>query len=82
MNIIIGLIIMAVGFAFIVKTEWFLNNFGRVSLFEEHFATSGGTRLGYKLLGMVIMFIGLLFAINLIGGFTSWFLGPVIRLYE
>ncbi|MCK5510565.1 hypothetical protein KAI65_03415 [Candidatus Parcubacteria bacterium] len=82
MNIIIGLIIMAVGLSLIIKTEWFLNNFGRVALFEAHLATSGGTRLGYKLLGMLIMFIGLLFAINLIGGFTSWILGPVIRLYE
>ena len=82
MNVIIGLIIMDIGFTFIAKTEWFLSNFGRVSWFEAHLATSGGSRLGYKLLGMIIVFIGLLFAINLIGGFMSWVLGPVINLYK
>ena len=82
MNIIIGLIIMAVGFAFIAKTEWFLNNFGRIAWFEAHLPTSGGTRMGYKLLGMAIVFIGVLFAANIIGGFMSWVLGPVIKLYK
>ena len=82
MNVIVGLVIMAVGFAFIAKTEWFLNNFDRIAWFEAHLATSGGTRMGYKLLGMAIVFIGVLFATNIIGEFTSWILGPIIKLYK
>ena len=72
MNFLIGIIIIAIGLVLIVKTEWFLNNFGRIGFFEEHFGTSGGTRLGYKLIGMLAIFIGILTATGSISGFMGW----------
>lgn len=81
MNIIIGLIISAVGLVLIIKTEWFLSNFGRIGWFEEHLATSGGSRMGYKLLGMLIIFTGLLFITNMIGGALTWILSPLLKFY-
>jgi len=82
MHIFVGLIIMAVGLIFIVKTEWFLYNFGRIGFFESHLAIQGGSRLGYKLIGLVIIFIGLLVAVNLFGGFVQTVTSPLTQYQD
>ena len=82
MHIIIGLIIILVGLLLVVKSDWFLNNFGRIGFFERHLSTEGGTRLGYKLLGMIVVFVGMMVLTNLIGGFGEWALGPYLRMYN
>ncbi|MFH1745175.1 MAG: hypothetical protein ABH881_03345 [bacterium] len=79
-SIIIGLIIMVVGFIFVAKTEWFLNNFGRIAFFEKYLGMEGGSRLGYKLVGLLALFIGFLVFSGMIEGFLMWILGPIIRL--
>jgi len=78
-NLIIGLLIMAVGVAPIIKTEYFLETFGRIEFFEIKMGTSGGSRLGYKLLGMATVFIGILVATGMIGGFIAWIFSPLTR---
>jgi hypothetical protein len=79
LHFILGAIITFVGFLFVAKTEWFLENFGRISFFEEHLGSEGGSRLGYKLLGIIIIFIGTLIMTGLIGGFMRWILSPLIK---
>lgn len=79
MRFILGLVIMAIGIFLMVKTEWMLSNFGRIAFFENKFGTEGGSRLGYKLVGMTFFFIGLLVATNLIGGFLQWIFSPLTR---
>lgn len=56
-RIIWGFIGIAIGYTFVVKTEWYLNFAGRVAWAEEHLGLEGGTRLFYKLLGIVIIFV-------------------------
>jgi fatty acid desaturase len=79
MNIILGLIIAAVGVGLVMKTEWLMQNFGRIAWFEAKLGAEGGSRLGYKLLGLIAIFIGLLVMTGLIGSFMGWALGPLIR---
>jgi hypothetical protein len=79
MNILIGLIITAVGVLIVAKSELLLSNFGRIAFFEQHLGTSGGSRLGYKLVGMLVIFIGVLVAVDLIGGFLEWITSPLTR---
>lgn len=79
MYIIIGLIIMAVGVFMVVKTESILRMFGQVAFFDKYLGTEGGSRLGYKLIGILFIFIGLLVLTNMIGGFLEWILGPLLR---
>jgi len=79
MNIIIGLIIIAVGFLIVVKSEAILNTFGRIGFFERHLGAEGGSRLGYKLVGFLIIFIGMLVMTDLIGGFLGWVLSPLLK---
>jgi hypothetical protein len=62
------------------KTEWLVSNFGHVYFFEKYLGTEGGTRLGYKLIGLFIIFIGLLTISGLIENFTGWLFGPLLRV--
>ncbi|NCQ16432.1 hypothetical protein GW814_02140 [Candidatus Falkowbacteria bacterium] len=79
MNIVIGAIILAVGALIVIKSEAVLNMFGRITFFEHYLGTEGGSRLGYKLVGLLTIFIGFLIMTNLIGGFLEWVLSPLLR---
>lgn len=80
MRIILGLIIIAIGTLIIIKTEGLLSIFGRIEFFEKHLGSDGGSRLGYKLIGLFIIFIGILVTTNMINGFMEWLLSPLIRV--
>jgi hypothetical protein len=79
---LLGAFIAFIGFMIIWKSEWMLNNFGRIALFDKFMHTEGGTRLGYKLIGMLAMFIGTLMMTGLIDNFMGWFLGPLVDLFR
>jgi hypothetical protein len=79
MRFILGIIIMAIGAAVVLKAEWMLRNFGSIGFFERHLGSGGGSRLGYKLVGMLMFFIGLLIMTGMIGGFVSWMLSPLTK---
>jgi hypothetical protein len=57
---ILGILIAAIGFLITWKSEWLLNNFGRLESAERYL--NGGTRLGYKIIGIILIIIGLLYA--------------------
>ncbi|MBL7141946.1 hypothetical protein ISS21_02550 [Patescibacteria group bacterium] len=59
LHIIIGLGIIVAGFMTTWKSEWFLRHFGRVDWAEDHLALEGGTRFFYKMVGIVIIFLGI-----------------------
>ena len=79
LKILLGIILVIIGFLFVAKSEWLLNNFGRIGFFEEHLGTEGGSRLGYKLIGLFVIFIGFLVSTNMIGGFLGWILSPLLK---
>lgn len=82
MNILIGLAIMFSGFLLLWKSEWLINNVGRMDFFESYLRTIGGTRMGYKLIGITAMLIGMMMATNLFGGFMSFVLSPLIKAQQ
>ncbi|HCJ52360.1 MAG: hypothetical protein A2898_01305 [Candidatus Kerfeldbacteria bacterium RIFCSPLOWO2_01_FULL_48_11] len=56
MRYFLGIIIIGIGYVFVWKSDWFVENFGRIDFAERHLASGlGGTRLFYKLLGIVII---------------------------
>lgn len=79
MNIFWGLVLMAVGAAMVIKTEWLLQNFGRISWFEAKLGTEGGSRLGYKLLGIIVIILGIIQMTGGMGSFLTWILGPLLK---
>ena len=79
MHFIIGLIGMVVGALMVIYSEKLLNAFGSIPFFEKYLGTEGGSRLGYKLIGMLVFFIFMLVFLNLFQGFILWVLSPIIR---
>ncbi len=78
-HIILGIILTAVGAILIIKTEWFINNFGRMSWFEEKLGYEGGSRLGYKLVGIVFLFVGIIVMTGSGTAFLQWLTKPLTR---
>jgi len=70
-RIILGLVLTAVGILFVLKGEWFYENFGAIPSAEKYLG-GGGSRLFYKLLGVLLALIGFLIMTNLHLGFTNW----------
>ncbi|MEK7105453.1 MAG: hypothetical protein AAB865_02110 [Patescibacteria group bacterium] len=77
-RIVIGLLIIAVGFMMVWKNEWFLDFLGR-SEFAETKLGPGGTRLFYKLLGVAVCFIGMLVATKVIQETVIGSFGPMFE---
>ena len=79
MQVIIGIIMMAAGGFMAIKSEVMLDFFGRIEFFEDKLASSGGSRLGYKMVGLIVFFLGMLTATGLIMGFLEFVLAPVLK---
>ena len=78
-HIFLGIIITAAGVFLVIKTEWFVNNFGRIAWFEDKFGSEGGSRLGYKLVGLLAIFIGIVVMTGSGPDFMRWLLAPLLR---
>lgn len=77
-----GLVGIALGAAMVIRTEGLVSAFGRIEFFDRYLGAEGGTRLGYKLIGLLVIFISVLIATNMIGGFMTWLLGPLLRFNQ
>jgi hypothetical protein len=77
-RILIGFVITTLGFFFVWKTDIFYSMLGSVAWAERTFG-GGGTRLFYKLMGVAIIFIGVMIMTNLfdliVGGFIRSLFG-------
>ncbi len=82
MLVIIGLIIIVAGVFIVLKTEALLNMFGRIEVFDKYLGTEGGSRLGYKIIGIIAIFIGTLVMTNMIGGFIEWVFAPLLKFSQ
>lgn len=78
MRFFIGIILVAVGVLLILKTEWFIQNFGTNAWAEEHLGYNGGTRLMYKFIGLIFIFFGFLAITNLLNAFL---MGTVVKIF-
>lgn len=73
-TIIIGAIVSIVGLVLTIKAEWFFQQFGRIPFAEKYLGLDGGTRLFYRLLGILFFIGGLLWATGAIQkGFAGLF---------
>jgi len=76
-----GMIVALIGFIFVWKSDWFLKNFGRIPFAEKYLGTEGGTRLFYKLIGLLIMFGAFMHAVDLMEPFGAWVYKTVFSRY-
>lgn len=75
MRYFIGVIMVIIGVFLVIKTQWFIENFGTNAWAEDKLGTSGGTRLLDKLLGILSIFLGFLVLTNMIQGFIMGTIG-------
>lgn len=75
---LLGMGIVALGVSMVIRTEWIMNFFGRVDWAEQHLGLEGGSRLFYKLLGVVACFFGVLTAFGLFEGFFAATAGQLL----
>ncbi|MBI2476706.1 hypothetical protein HYV72_00880 [Candidatus Uhrbacteria bacterium] len=78
-RIILGFIISAIGFVIVWRVNGVLELLGPSSWAETKFATWGGSSSLYRLVGVVIIFIGLMVMTNLHFVFLTWLTGPLLR---
>jgi len=78
MRYFIGVLLVLAGLVLILKTEWFIQNFGTNAWAEAHLGYNGGTRLMYKLIGLAFIFFGFLAITNLLNAFL---MGTVVKLF-
>jgi len=79
LHIFLGLIGMIAGAAITIYSEKMLNAFGRIPIFDKYLGLEGGSRLGYKLIGIFIFFISVLAFFNLHEQFVMWIISPLLR---
>jgi len=60
MKYLVGIILIAVGFVIIWKSNWLMDNMGRIEWAEAHLGSDGGTRVFYKLIGVLIIILSFL----------------------
>lgn len=80
MKYIVGILVILVGCFLIIKTEWFIQNFGTSSWAEEHLGTSGGTRLMYKLIGIIAIMLSMMGMTGMLGEVIIGTLGKLFGL--
>ena len=68
-----------VGFLIIWKSEWLYQNFGTVAWAEEHLGTEGGSRLFYKLFGLMMIFVSFLGVSGFLGGLILGIFGGLFK---
>lgn len=78
-RILIGLLICAIGWLLVWKTQWLISIMGYVNWAEAHLG-GGGTTLFYKLLGTAIIIMGFMVMTNLMEGFVVGLLGGIFGL--
>tara|TARA_Y100001970_G_C14051874_1_gene759388 strand:+ start:163 stop:405 length:243 start_codon:yes stop_codon:yes gene_type:complete len=79
MKYILSILAIALGVFMVIKTEWFLQNFGRSAWAEDKLG-GGGTRLMYKLLGIFVIFISLSVMTGSMEGMVLAVLGPLFGI--
>jgi hypothetical protein len=60
---------MAAGYLMVWKSDWLLRNIGSIPSAEKYLHTEGGSRLMYKLIGILLLLLGALHATNLLEDF-------------
>ena len=71
-RIILGLIIVVIGAIITIYSEAIYRFIGPIPSAEKYLGTEGGSRLAYKLIGILGCIIGFMVMTNLIAGVFGW----------
>lgn len=72
MQYILGLLLAGFGFLMVWKTDKFYEFFGPLPVAEKYIHSEGGSRMLYKLIGVVLIIVGFMIFTNLEQSFVLW----------
>ncbi len=78
MKYIFGILAVVVGALLVIKTSWFVENFGTSAWAEQHFG--GGSYTWYKLVGLIIIFVAMLVMTGMFGPIFLGIFGSLFGL--
>lgn len=76
-RIFIGIIVAVIGFFMVYRPKYFLDFLGSQAWVEKIFSVND-QELAYKIIGMIVIFVGVLIMTNLIYDLLGWALSPII----
>ncbi|MBI5071408.1 hypothetical protein HZB93_00730 [Candidatus Falkowbacteria bacterium] len=76
-RIIVGIVGIVIGSIMVIRSEWLLSFFGRINWAEIHLGSEGGTRVFYKLIGILTILISLMIMTGMIEGLLMAIFGPL-----
>jgi hypothetical protein len=76
-RIIVGIVGIVIGSIMVIRSEWLLSFFGRINWAEIHLGSEGGTRLLYKLIGILAIIISLMIMTGMIEGLLFAIFNPL-----
>ena len=82
MKYILGTILIGIGFVIVWKSDWLMNNFGRIGWAEEKLGMEGGTRLFYKLIGITIIILTFLYMSGALQAILGAIFKPTVETLE
>jgi len=76
-NIILGIIGIGFGFVLVWKANWIVENVGRISWAEQHLGTEGGSRLMWKLIGVLVIIFSFMLMFGIVGNIVTSIFAPI-----
>lgn len=81
MKYFFGILAIIIGCFLVIKTEWFIENFGRSDWAEDKLG-SGGSHLFYKLIGVVFIILSILGMTGALGEIIISVFGGIFGLKQ
>ncbi len=75
-QILVGLLMVIVGFLMVWKPNWFVEMIGHQAWAEKVFGY-GNDDTAVRMIGIIAIFLGFLTMTGLIGGLILWFFSPL-----
>lgn len=79
MKYVLGIVLIIAGFVITWKSDWLMNNFGRIAWAEEKLGMEGGTRLFYKLIGVTVIVFAFLYMTGAVQVMVGWVFKPTVK---
>jgi len=76
-RILIGIVLVAIGFIIVWKTRKFIETFGSIAWADAKLG-GGGTSIMYKTIGIILIFVGFMYATNLWTAFLEATVGAAL----
>lgn len=77
LQILVGIIGIVFGFTLVWKANWIVENLGRIAWAEKYLGSEGGSRMMYKLIGIVVIILSFMLMFGIMEGIIKAIFSPI-----